>query len=186
MLTGDVDEVLQPVSEMTNFIMLLGLGSLLLTLLIGTTVATRISSPIIKLTELVNRTAELDLKYDNQYEYLTKSKDETGTIAKAMFHTRAALREMAGSLIAISSKVLDNAETLEKLSNEVRENAHDNSATTEQLSAGMEETAASTEEMTAAIHEVQNFVSMITSKVKKAPAYPARLRSGPWPFSMMR
>ncbi|MFD2876777.1 hypothetical protein ACFTAO_13615 [Paenibacillus rhizoplanae] len=71
-LTGDVDEVLQPVSEMTNFIMLLGLGSLLLTLLIGTTVATRISSPIIKLTELVNRTAELDLKYDNQYEYLTK------------------------------------------------------------------------------------------------------------------
>ncbi|WP_405110449.1 methyl-accepting chemotaxis protein [Paenibacillus sp. FSL K6-1217] len=166
-LTGDVDEVLQPVSEMTNFIMLLGLGSLLLTLLIGTTVATRISSPIIKLTELVNRTAELDLKYDNQYEYLTKNKDETGTIAKAMFRTRAALREMAGSLIAISSKVLDNAETLEKLSNEVRENAHDNSATTEQLSAGMEETAASTEEMTAAIHEVQNFVSMITSKVKE-------------------
>ncbi|MEK3714146.1 methyl-accepting chemotaxis protein [Paenibacillus sp. FSL R7-0333] len=166
-LAGDVDEVLQPVSEMTNFILLLGLGSLLLTLLIGTTVATRISSPIIKLTELVNRTAELDLKYDHQYEYLTKNTDETGTIAKAMFSTRAALREMAGSLIAISSKVLDNAETLEKLSNEVRENAHDNSATTEELSAGMEETAASTEEMTAAIHETLSNVRMISAKVKE-------------------
>ncbi|WP_340022570.1 methyl-accepting chemotaxis protein [Paenibacillus sp. FSL K6-1096] len=164
-LTGDVDEVLQPVSEMTIFILLLGLGSLLLTLLIGTVVAGRIASPIVKLTGLINRTAELDLKYDDQYEYLTRNKDETGTIAKAMFRTRAALREMAGSLIAISSKVLDNAETLEKLSNEVRENAHDNSATAQQLSAGMEETAASTQEMTAAIHEVESNVRIISSRV---------------------
>lgn len=166
-LTGDLDEVMLPVDQMTKFIILLGLGSLLLTLVIGILVATRISSPIIKLTELINRTAELDLKYDNQFEYLTKNKDETGTIAKAMFHTRAVLREMAGSLISISSKVLDNAETLEKLSVDVRENAHDNSATTEQLSAGMEETAASTQEMTAAIHEIGNNVRMISSKVKE-------------------
>ncbi|MEI2399576.1 methyl-accepting chemotaxis protein [Paenibacillus sp. FSL R10-2199] len=166
-LTGDLEEIMLPVDEMTNYILLLGLGSLLLTLLIGVTVATRISSPIIKLTQLINRTAELDLKYDNQYEYLTKNKDETGTIAKAMFHTRAVLREMAGSLISISSKVLDNAETLEKLSIDVRENAHDNSATTEQLSAGMEETAASTQEMTAAIHEIENNVRMISTRVKE-------------------
>ncbi|WP_342423508.1 methyl-accepting chemotaxis protein [Paenibacillus sp. FSL E2-0178] len=166
-LTGDLEEIMLPVQKMTNFIILLGVGSLLLTLLIGVTVATRISSPIIKLTQLINRTAELDLKYDNQYEYLTKNKDETGTIAKAMFHTRAVLREMAGSLISISSKVLDNAETLEKLSIDVRENAHDNSATTEQLSAGMEETAASTQEMTAAIHEIENNVRMISTRVKE-------------------
>lgn len=166
-LTGDLEEIMLPVQKMTNFIIVLGVGSLLLTLLIGVTVATRISSPIIKLTQLINRTAELDLKYDNQYEYLTKNKDETGTIAKAMFHTRAVLREMAGSLISISSKVLDNAETLEKLSIDVRENAHDNSATTEQLSAGMEETAASTQEMTAAIHEIENNVRMISTRVKE-------------------
>ncbi|WP_019911914.1 methyl-accepting chemotaxis protein [Paenibacillus sp. HW567] len=166
-LTGDIGEVMQPVHSMTTYIILLGLGSLLLTLVIGVVVATRISSPIIKLTEMINRTAELDLKYDSQYEYLLKNKDETGTIAKAMFHTRAVLREMAGSLLTISSKVLDNAVTLEKLSIDVRENAHDNSATTEQLSAGMEETAASTEEMTAAIHEIENNVRMISSRVKE-------------------
>ncbi|CAH1190117.1 hypothetical protein PAECIP111892_00013 [Paenibacillus auburnensis] len=166
-LTGDLDEITEPVQNMTNYILLLGIGSLLVTLLIGIIVATRISSPIIKLTELINKTAELDLKYDKQYEHLVKNKDETGTIAKAMFHTRAVLREMAGSLVTISAKVLDNAETLEKLSIDVRENAHDNSATTEQLSAGMEETAASTQEMTAAIHEVENNVRMISSRVKE-------------------
>ncbi|MNO57896.1 Methyl-accepting chemotaxis protein 1 [compost metagenome] len=169
-LTGDVGEIMKPVQDMTKFIIFLALASLLLTLLVGISVATRISSPIIKLTELINRTAELDLKYDSQYDYLVKNKDETGTIAKAMFHTRAVLREMAGSLVTISTKVLDNAETLEKLSIDVRENAHDNSATTEQLSAGMEETAASTQEMTAAIHEVENNVHVISGRVKEGAA----------------
>ncbi|MBW4085746.1 methyl-accepting chemotaxis protein [Paenibacillus sp. S150] len=166
-LTGDLNEIMQPVHSMTNYIILLGLVSLLLALLVGISVAARISSPIIKLTEMINRTAELDLKYDSQYEYLMKNKDETGTIAKAMFHTRAVLREMAGSLVSISKKVLDNAETLEKLSIDVRENAHDNSATTEQLSAGMEETAASTQEMTAAIHEIENNVRTISGRVRE-------------------
>ncbi|OKP89036.1 methyl-accepting chemotaxis protein [Paenibacillus sp. P32E] len=166
-LTGDLGEIMKPVDNMTNYIILLGIGCLLLTLLVGITVATRISSPIIKLTEMINRTAELDLKYDSQYEYLLKNKDETGTIAKAMFHTRAVLREMAGSLVTISAKVLDNAEMLEKLSDDVRENAHDNSATTEQLSAGMEETAASTQEMSAAIHEIESNVRSISGRVKE-------------------
>lgn len=166
-LTGDLGEIMKPVDNMTNYIILLGIGSLLLTLLVGISVATRISSPIIKLTEMINRTAELDLKYDSQYEYLLKNKDETGTIAKAMFHTRAVLREMASSLVTISTKVLDNAEMLEKLSNDVRENAHDNSATTEQLSAGMEETAASTQEMSAAIHEIESNVRSISGRVKE-------------------
>ncbi|WP_249897928.1 methyl-accepting chemotaxis protein [Paenibacillus sp. PK3_47] len=166
-LTGDVGEIMRPVDNMTNFIILLGLGCLLLTVLIGAVVAGRISSPIVKLTEMINRTAELDLKYDAKYEPLLKNKDETGMIAKAMFHTRAVLREMAGSLIHISSKVLDNAETLEKLSVDVRENAHDNSATAEELAAGMEETAASSQEMTAAIHEIESNVSMISGRVKE-------------------
>ncbi|WP_379153884.1 methyl-accepting chemotaxis protein [Paenibacillus sp. sgz5001063] len=166
-LTGDLDEIMQPVNNMTKFIILLALGSLLLSLVVGISVATRISSPIVKLTELINRTAELDLRYDKQYEYLLKNKDETGIIAKSMVHTRAVLREMAGSLVTISTKVLDNAETLEKLSDDVRENAHDNSATTEQLSAGMEETAASTQEMSAAIHEIESNVRSISGRVKE-------------------
>ncbi|WP_229521528.1 methyl-accepting chemotaxis protein [Paenibacillus monticola] len=166
-LTGDIAEITKPVHDMTNFILLIGVISLVLTIFVGFVVAGKISSPILKLTKMINQTSELDLKYDTQYEYLLKNKDETGTIAKAMFRTRSVLREMAESLITISTKVLDNAETLEKLSNDVRENAHDNSATTEQLSAGMEETAASTQEMTAAIHEIENNVRTISGRVKE-------------------
>lgn len=166
-LAGDVGEIMQPVRQMTVFIIILGLISLAVTLLIGVFVSQKITAPIIKLTELINKTAELDLKYDNQYEYLQKNKDETGTIAKAIFRTRKVLREMAGSLKNISGQVLSNAEMLERVAVEVRENAHDNGATTEELSAGMEETAASTQEMTAAIQEIDSNVGAISEKAKE-------------------
>lgn len=169
-LAADVGEIMKPVNDMTTFVVLLGLVSLVVTLLIGLIVSQRITAPILKVTELINKTAELDLKYDASYEHLRKNKDETGIIANAMFRTREALRVMAGSLVSISSKVLHNAEELERLAVDVRENAHDNGATTQELSAGMEETAASTEEMTAAIHEIDSNVGAISEKAKSGAA----------------
>ncbi|AIQ12327.1 methyl-accepting chemotaxis protein [Paenibacillus durus] len=166
-LTGDVGEIMQPVNEMTTFIVLLGLISLVLTLMIGLFTSHRIAVPITKLTELINKTAELDLRHDSTYEYLLKNKDETGIIAKATVRTRSVLRDMAGSMMNISGQVLNNAEMLERLAVEVRENAHDNGATTQELSAGMEETAASSEEMTAAIHEVDINVSEMAQRAKE-------------------
>lgn len=166
-LTGDVHEIKKPVEDMTKFIVLLGLLILAVTLGVGLWLARKLTSPIVKLTQIVKRTAELDLRADTSFEYLKKNSDETGTIAKAIFGTRESLRNMAGSLMQISTKVLDNAETLEKLSLEVRENAHDNSATAEQLSAGMEETAASTEEMTAAIHEIETYAKTIAGRARE-------------------
>lgn len=65
---------MQPVRQMTIFIVILGLISLALTLLIGMFVSQRITAPIIKLTELINKTADLDLKFDSQYEYLQKQR----------------------------------------------------------------------------------------------------------------
>jgi methyl-accepting chemotaxis protein len=165
-MTGDVSEIMLPVNGMIKYILIIGLICVALALIIGVFMATKISSPIVKLTELINKTANLDLRYDNSYEYLEKNKDETGTIAKAMFQTRKVLREMASKLIGVSQVVMDNAEKMEKLSVQIQENAHDNSATTEQLSAGMQQTAASSEEITATTEEIDASVGAIADKAK--------------------
>lgn len=165
-VTGDIGEIMLPISDMVKYILIIGLICVVLALLIGLVMATKISSPIVKLTELINKTANLDLKYDDSYEYLEKNKDETGTIAKAMFQTRKVLREMAGKLIGVSQGVMDNAEKMEKLSIHIQENAHDNSATTEQLSAGMQQTAAAAEEITATTEEIDGSVGAIAEKAK--------------------
>jgi len=165
-VTGDMDEIMLPINNVKNNIILIGLIIAFVALLSGLVIASRISSPIIKLTELINKTADLDLKYDDRYLYLEKNKDETGTIARAMFLTRQVLREMVEKLQSVSHTVMDNAVEMEKLSVLIQENAHDNSATTQQLSAGMEETAASTEEITATTIEISSHVGDIAKKAK--------------------
>lgn len=165
-VTGDIGEIMSPVNSLIKYIIIIGGILAALSLLIGLLIASRIASPIIKLTELINRTADLELKYDTRYEYLIKSKDETGTIAKATFKTREVLRGMAEKLLDVSQVVMENAENMERLSNHIQENAHDNSATTQQLSAGIEETAASSEEITATTSEINSNVEAIAEKVK--------------------
>lgn len=166
-ITGDMNDVMKPIKSMTNYIIIIGIICLIVTLIVSVILANMIASPIVKLTTLINKTADLDLEYDKSYEHLLKNKDETGTITKAMFKTRQVLREMADKLIAVSQTVLNNAETLEKLTVEMQENAYNNSATTQQLSAGMEETAASSEEITATVSEIDNNVNMIAGKAKE-------------------
>ncbi len=165
-VTGDMGEITAPINGMIYYIVLAGVIMMLLSASAGLFFARKIASPIVKLTELINKTAELDLVFDKQYEYLTKNKDETGIIAKATFVTRQVLREMATKLHDVAEVIMENANSMEQLSNNIQENAHDNSATTEQLSAGMEETAASSEEITATTEEIDANVSAIAERVK--------------------
>ncbi len=165
-ITGDLKEVMTPVSQMMSFIIIIAIISTILALVVGFFFANRISVPIIKLTQLINKTAELNLEYDEQYAYLEKNKDETGIIAKAMFQTRQVLRDMTGKLMLVSQELIVNADHLEEISIKVQENAHNNSATTQQLAAQMEETAASSEEITATITGIETNVSTITQKAK--------------------
>ena len=166
-ITGDLGDIMAPVNCMVIYIIIAGTVLVILALLLGLLVAKRISSPIIKLTELINKTADLDLKYDSDYEHLTNSKDETGIIAKATFSTRKVLREMAVRLHDVALVMYENADGMEKLSSIVQDNAQNNSATTQQLSAGMEETAASAQEITATTEEINASVNIITQRVKE-------------------
>lgn len=165
-ITGDMKEVMQPVTNVKNAIIAIGSIIAVIGLFIGLTISIRITSPILKLTELINKTANLDLKYDESFLYLEKYKDEIGIITKATFQTRSVLREIVGKLQSVSHTVMDNAEKIEKLSVQIQDNANDNSATTEELSAGMQETAAASEEITATTTEINERVGAIAVKAK--------------------
>lgn len=166
-LTGDMTEIMKPISDMTYNILIIGGICVLAALLLSLLISHRITSPIIRLTELINKTAELNLTLDEKYLPLQKNKDETGTIAKATFRTREVLREMMTKLISVSENMIDHAQQLEKLSVNIQENAYNNSATTEELSAGMQQTAASSEEITATVAEIDTNVSAIADQVKE-------------------
>lgn len=166
-LTGDMNQVLSPVYTMTLYIVLIGFAIVLLASLIGFFIARQISKPIVKVTNLINRTAQLDLVYDGSFEVLTRSKDETGIMARAMSEMRKSLRDIVNLLLNSSHEIYNNAEIVGKATSKLHENSNDNSATTEQLSAGMEEAAASSEEISASVDQVGVNVDTIADKTKK-------------------
>jgi methyl-accepting chemotaxis protein len=166
-LTGDINDVLSPVYTMTIRILLIGVLIIVLASLIGFFITRQISKPIVKVTALINQTAQLSLVYDDTFDVLTRSKDETGDMARAMSEMRAALRDMAKHLLDSSKEIHNNAEKLKEITDRVHENSNDNSATTEQLSAGMEEAAASSEEISASVDQVGLNVDNIADRTKR-------------------
>ena len=166
-ITGDTAEVKAPISEMTKYIIFLGIFIMVIASIVGIFMANQITAPIIKLTELINRTAKLNLVHDKSFDPLLLKKDETGIMTRAMSDMRKALREMVGQLQNSSDNILDNASRLEVTALRVHENSSDNSATTEELSAGMEETAASSEEVTASMEEIEHSVGDVATKTKE-------------------
>lgn len=113
-LTADVtlSEVLSQMNDLVQLIIIfivLGIvGSIVIALIVGKIIA----KPITKLTQLINKTAKLDLKDDKSYDYLIKYKDETGLMTKAVFEMRVHMREIVNSLVNQAAATSDGANEL--------------------------------------------------------------------------
>ncbi len=166
-LTADEAEIEGPAKSLSLFIIIIGTIIMLLSILISIIIGKQIATPIVKVTNLINKTAQLDLVNDKSFDTLAKVKDETGVMARAMISMRNTLQEMVGLLQQSSNNITENAFQVESLTEKVHSNSSDNSATTQQLSAGMEETAASVEEITASIVDVESNAESIAEKTKQ-------------------
>jgi len=67
-----------------------------------------ITKPILKVTELLDKTSRLDIRDDNSYDYLITYSDETGLIAKATANLRVVLRDIIHDL-KLDSENLSNS-----------------------------------------------------------------------------
>lgn len=83
----------------TQFInsILMMLGAVVVIVLISGGVALKmshtISKPILRVTELVDKTAQLNIVRDESYRDIAENRDETGTIARAVINLRDVLRQ---------------------------------------------------------------------------------------------
>lgn len=165
-VTGDASEIKAPTKQVSYYIAFIGILVLLLSIAAALVTARQITQPIIKLIQLVNKTAQMNLEYDQSFIPLTKRKDEVGEMASALGHMKESLREMIGQLINSSASILNNSSLVDKIVEKVHENSSTNSATTEQLSAGMEESAASTHEITASMRAVSGSIGAVMNKTQ--------------------
>ena len=166
-ITGNMNEIRQPVNQMTQIILIIAALVSILSLSVGSVVSRVIVNPLTKVTLLVDKTSKLDLSEDKDIEDLIKTNDEIGTISRAIVNMRKTLKSVVEDLIEASENITNNAHTVEELTDILKEKAEESSFETESLSAGMEETAATAEEISASSGEMKNMVNSIVEKASR-------------------
>jgi methyl-accepting chemotaxis protein len=113
-LTVDVtlEQVLREMNELVYLLLVLIAIGIALAIVIAWIVGAIIAKPITRVTQLVDKTAQLDLTEDKSDERLLKYKDETGVMAKAVFEMRMHMRELIEKLKQQSAATSDYAHTL--------------------------------------------------------------------------
>ena len=166
-ITGDMNEIRQPVNEMTQGILIIAVLVSIGCLVVGAVISRIIVNPLTKVTLLVDKTSKLDLSEDKDIEDLVRTNDEIGTISRAIVNMRKTLKDVVGDLIEASENISNNAHTVEELTDILKVKAEESSIETESLSSGMEETAATAEEISASSGDMKNMVNTIVEKASQ-------------------
>ncbi|SHI00339.1 methyl-accepting chemotaxis protein [Clostridium intestinale] len=143
--------------QVVTLITIIG-GIIIAAIAIGWIVGKRISKPILKVTELVNKTSKLDLAYDESFEVIKNYKDETGIMAEAVINLRKEIREIIENL-------KEHAESLSTNSIVSLEGAENTSNGIQAISATMEELAKGSVEQAKNYQDIVDIFNNFTDKI---------------------
>lgn len=155
-ITADEDDATAvPRSLWVRGIVVAVLGTIV-SVIVGFFAVILIIRPLIRLTDVIDETSELDFTNDEKVKKIAQRHDEVGLMGKAVYRMRESLRESVISLQTASEKIYQEVAKVNDVSVKIREQCMDNSATTEQLAAGMQETSATTATITQNIGDMKN------------------------------
>lgn len=121
--------------------------AVLLSMVPGFFVSSRITRSLKRITKIIKENARLDLRPKEGIEELCGLKDETGDMARAVKEMDERLHGMVTQMDETGRRILSGAEQISEGSDKVGEMCSNNSATTEELAAAMEEAAATAGEI---------------------------------------
>lgn len=127
-----------------------------------------IENPIEKVTEISKKTAVLDLvDSDEDLEKLLKIKDQTGDMARALYETRKALRDMISKLQVVSSTVTNHSDKLTKTTYENVNSITQVVTTLDQLAAGNSDQAETMSGISKTFSDVVNIMDNIATNTSE-------------------
>ncbi|MFS0562335.1 methyl-accepting chemotaxis protein [Terribacillus sp. 179-K 1B1 HS] len=128
-----------------------------------------IEKPIEKVTEIAGKTADLDLvDTDEDLDRLLKVKDQTGDMAKALFDTRKALKDMISKLQMFSTTVTNHSDKLTKNTYENVNSITQVVTTLDQLAAGNAEEAETMNGISRTFSDVVSLMDDIATNTSKS------------------
>ncbi|MCT8978007.1 methyl-accepting chemotaxis protein [Clostridium sp. CX1] len=129
-------EVLKQMNIVILLVILFIIIGIVTAVIVARIVGKVIANPIMEVTELIDKTAKLDLVYDESFEKLSYRKDEIGVIAKSTGDMRAFLRNIVETLVNNSSKAAEYSNNLAYAMNETTKSSSEISLATNELAQG--------------------------------------------------
>lgn len=130
--------------------------ALVVCLIVGIVVGNGIAKPINKLTDIIGKTAQLDLTDIAGENSLVKKKDEIGQMAGGVQNMRDAFRNMIESFTNVEHTINGSIDDLDSIMTDNNSRTYENSDATQQLAAGMEEATANTAQIVNNVESVRN------------------------------
>ena len=160
-LTVPVDEIKANANLLSMKIFGFLLIGIIISIVLGIIISRTIANPIKQMTKIIKQTSQLNFQKDSRIERLMKQKDETGTMAKAVYDMRSVLRDLVSNMEQIKESLVSSMGLLDHVMKENNAISEDNSATTEKLASGMQETTANTTMIVSNINAIQDNVTDI-------------------------
>ena len=131
-VTADEDEILKPIDDITNLSIILAVVIIVVCSAVGYIATARMIKPVAKVTEIINKLADMDFTENEEQQKLNKRKDETGSMSRAISVLHDQLVNVVGSLKnqserlfeasdALNTNAAETAETVEQVEKAVAE-----------------------------------------------------------------
>ena len=141
LITDNENEIKTEVSKSIRLSILLSLAVVALGIVLSLYFAKKITKPILEVTKLVDKTANLDLSDNEDIEELLNYKDETGIISRAVINLRKELSEIINVLKGNSGEVLQYSNGISTSTNEIVDGIEAVNVAVEELAQGATEQA---------------------------------------------
>ena len=128
--------------------------------------ATRITRPLSKITDSVNRIAQLDLRNDQVLEQCAAHRGEVGSIANAVLRMKEALTEIVQKIRQQSGQLFDASETLNNNAVKTAGNVNNVETAVNEIATSATSQAQETQGATESIISMGTMIEDSTSQVK--------------------
>ena len=165
-VTADDADLLAPALMLEQRGILISGVLLLLGALAAFVFATRITRPLSKITDSVNRIAQLDLRNDQVLEQCAAHRGEVGSIANAVLRMKEALTEIVQKIRQQGEQLFDASETLNNNAAKTAGNVNNVETAVNEIATSATSQAQETQGATESIISMGTMIEDSTSQVK--------------------
>ncbi len=172
-LVAPEDEILAAIPQLVEFILIIAIIILCISIAITYLIGSSIAKPIINTVEYSGKIAGLDLTENVDKKYINRN-DEIGSLARALQKITDRLKAIIGDINASSEQMASSSEELMATSQQTANAAQEIAKTVEEIAQGATEQAKHTEEgsmkasqLGTTIDKVHNYIGNVNTSSNK-------------------